>query len=282
MTTHSTEILSGERFEFGANWAKFLRGITPERIAHAEHSLKTMLGLETLRGMRFLDIGSGSGLFSLAARRLGAEVVSFDFDPESVRCTQELRRRYFPGDDHWRVEEGSVLDTGYLAGLRSFDVVYSWGVLHHTGNMWTAISNAASSVAPGGRLFIALYNDQGPQSARWRTIKRIYNRLPRALRVPYMAALMGPVELKYLAGALVRGRLGAHVRLRLPSTAYTQRGMSYWRDMVDWIGGYPFEVAKPEQVFRFMRDRGFRLTEMVTVHGGYGCNQFVFVREPRA
>ncbi len=282
MTTHSTEILSGERFEFGANWTRFLRGITPERIAHAEQSLKMMLGLETLRGLRFLDIGSGSGLFSLAARRLGADVVSFDFDPESVHCTQELRRRYCPGDDGWRVEEGSVLDTGYLAGLRDFDVVYSWGVLHHTGNMWTAISNAASSVAPGGRLYIALYNDQGPQSHRWRTIKRIYNRLPRVFRRPYIGAVMAPIELKQLVGALFRGRLGSHLRLRLPSTAYSHRGMSYWRDVVDWIGGYPFEVAKPEQVFRFMRDRGFQLTEMTTVMSGYGCNQFVFIREPRA
>jgi hypothetical protein len=92
---------------------------------------------------------------------------------------------------------------------------------------------------------------------------------------------MAPHELKALAGAVLRGRLGAHVRLRLPSTAYTRRGMSYWRDVVDWIGGYPFEVAKPEQVFRFLRDRSFRLTEMITAQG-HGCNQFVFIREPRA
>jgi 2-polyprenyl-6-hydroxyphenyl methylase/3-demethylubiquinone-9 3-methyltransferase len=271
-------VLSGERFEFGTNWASFLRSLSPEQIANAELSLRTMLGRETLRGLRFLDIGSGSGLFSLAARRLGAEVVAFDFDPTSVRCTRELRNRYFAGDDRWRAEEGSVLDVQYLAGLGQFDIVYSWGVLHHTGEMWTAIANAAARVAPDGQLFLALYNDQGPRSRRWRAVKRLYNRMPRVLRPLYIAAVMAPIEIKSLAAAVVRRRLVAHLRARLPSAGASRRGMNYWRDVVDWIGGYPFEVAKPEEVFSFLRDRGFRLTQLTTVQG-YGCNQFVFRRE---
>jgi predicted RNA methylase len=115
MTTHTTEIQSGERFEFGANWLRFLGVLNDERISKAEQSLCEMLGVDSLVGKRFLDAGSGSGLFSLAARRLGAEVHSFDYDPQSVACTRELKNRYFPKDEAWVIEEASVLDRDYLS-----------------------------------------------------------------------------------------------------------------------------------------------------------------------
>ena len=117
----------GKRFEFGANWARFLLTLNDERIQLAEESLRNMLKMENLHGKTFLDIGSGSGLFSLAARRLGAKVHSFDFDKQSVACTAELKQRFFPDNSDWVVEEGSVLDTDYLSQLGQFDVVYSWG-----------------------------------------------------------------------------------------------------------------------------------------------------------
>src|ERR1035438_9421685 len=134
--TSQEEIAARERFAFGENWQRFLSLLDESRVLQAEDSLRRMLEVSDLRGKTFIDIGCGSGLFSLAARRLGARVQCFDYDPQSVACAQELRRRYFPQDPDWRVEEGSALDTGYLGGLGSFDVVYSWGVLHHTGAMW--------------------------------------------------------------------------------------------------------------------------------------------------
>jgi len=150
MSQHQNELNAGERFAFGDNWARFLSILNDERIRMAEESLKRMLEVETLAGKSFLDIGSGSGLFSLAARRLGARVHSFDYDPQSVACTAELKRRYFPDDAQWVVEEGSALDMDYLNRLGQFDVVYSWGVLHHTGAMWQALKNVAPLVAGGG------------------------------------------------------------------------------------------------------------------------------------
>lgn len=263
----------GERFEFGRNWAAFLGLLNDQRIAAAEASLKETLPCEDLAGRRFLDIGSGSGLFSLAARRLGARVHSFDYDEHSVACTGELRRRYFPGDPGWRVERGSALDREYLEGLGRFDVVYSWGVLHHTGDMWTALDLARVPLAPGGRLVVAIYNDTGSQTARWTRIKRTYGRLPGFLKKPFAIAVCAPGETKSFARALAAGRPGRY--LKSWKASERRRGMSRWHDIIDWVGGYPYEAARADQVFRFYRERGLTLTGMV-IGGGLGCNEFVF------
>ena len=126
-----------------------------------------MLKVERLDGKSFLDIGRGSGLFSLVARRLGARVHSFDYDPSRSRVQRNCRRRYFSSDGHWIVERGSALDRDYLARLGTFDVVYSWGVLHHTGAMWQALENVKPLVAEGGHLYIAIYNDLGEVTDSW-------------------------------------------------------------------------------------------------------------------
>jgi 2-polyprenyl-3-methyl-5-hydroxy-6-metoxy-1,4-benzoquinol methylase len=141
------------RFSFGKNWTRFLTVLDDERISEAEKSLKTMLNVDDLIGKSFLDIGSGSGLFSLAAHRLGARVHSFDYDPQSVACTAELKCRYFPDDPEWVVEQGDAISQEYMSQLDRFDVVYSWGVLHHTGAMWLGIENAIQRVAGGGGNF---------------------------------------------------------------------------------------------------------------------------------
>lgn len=277
---HGKEVASGERFEFGKNWSAFLSVLDEERIAKAEESLKAMLELDSLEGRSFLDIGSGSGLFSLAARRLGARVHSFDFDSSSFACTQALRNRYFPNDPNWRVEQGSALDADYLASLGKFDIVYSWGVLHHTGEMWRALENAVIPTSEGGKLFIAIYNDTGSQARRWHWVKKTYCRLPQLLKTPFAVAAILPEELKSIAKSLVTLKPMTYVR------SWTQykngRGMNRWYDIIDWVGGFPYEVATVDEIFEFYKKRGFRMTKVISGGVGLGCNEFVFKKLPVA
>lgn len=274
MTEHDYEVMRSERFEFGKNWSKFLKILDNERISEAIRSLKQMLEIEDLVGKSFLDIGSGSGLFSLAARYLGAQVHSFDYDPQSVFCTNELKKQFFHNDNFWNIQEGNVLDVCYLKSLGKFDVVYSWGVLHHTGNMWKALENVSVLVNEGGYLFISIYNDQGAKSRRWKAVKKFYNKSPISIKI-FLVLIIGLLfEIKSALGLLLE------FKNPLPFKAMAEkkksRGMSIWYDLIDWVGGYPFEVTKPEEIFDYFRNKGYLLRKLKTCGGGSGCNEFVF------
>lgn len=181
---------------------------------------------------------------------------------------KNLRSHYYSDDSNWVVEEASALDKCYLVRLGQFDIVYSWGVLHHTGAMWQALENIEPLVRSDGRLFIAIYNDQGMASQLWRRVKQLYNRSPVFLR----PLITGVCTLRLRGLDMVRDLVRAKP-FNTWRTYSRQRGMSRWWDVVDWVGGYPFEVATPEAIFSFFRDRGFLLDQLKTFAGGLGCNE---------
>ena len=276
---HQDDIRLQKRFEFGKNWKRFLSNLNEERVVLAEQSLQRTLKCERLDGRRFLDIGSGSGLFSLAARRLGATVRSFDYDPVSVACTQELKCRFFPQDPTWVVEQGSVLDEQYLQSLGTYDIVYSWGVLHHTGAMQAAFDNIKPLVTMGGWLYIAIYNDLGEITDRWHRIKQNYNRLPPLIRRIYALGIITAEEMPMFFDHWKSGKLGEYFDLWKAYDRISTRGMSRWHDWIDWIGGYPYERTTIEAVVDEFTKDGFVLTNLVDRSTGYGCNEFVFMRQ---
>lgn len=274
MSKHNIEVLENNRFQFGKNWSLFFKLVNEERILEAQKSLLTMLNVENLHGKKFLDIGCGSGLFSLAASRLGAEVFSFDYDPESVACTRMMKRKFSLENQSWIIEEGSILDNDYMASIGNYDIVYSWGVLHHTGSMWKAIENATMCLSKKGMIYIAIYNDQKNLSIYWRSVKRIYNKSPRLIKLFISAIYYVYFFTLLLVADLVRRR---NFLDRLKGSK--RRGMSLYRDVVDWVGGYPFEVSTPEKILSFFVDKGLVMTNLKTVQGKHGCNEFVFEKK---
>jgi 2-polyprenyl-6-hydroxyphenyl methylase/3-demethylubiquinone-9 3-methyltransferase len=264
---------SGEAigFSFGENWAKYLSGMAPEAAVQAQSSLQRSFAGRELAGESFLDLGCGSGLFSLCAHVLGADkVVSVDVDPSSVACADGLRKGS-DAPERWIVRRGSVLDPEFVRSLGSFSRVYSWGVLHHTGAMWEALENAQSVVAPGGLLCVALYLE--PRYVRVHmALKRIYNRSPHWLR-PVIAAAFA---FAWLAARTAR-RKGNPISF-VRSYGEKSRGMSFFRDVDDWLGGLPCEFAEPEDVRAFLVTHGFR--EVAYTPGRPGGNsEYLFQRQ---
>lgn len=251
-TKKTTEVM---RFGFGANWKSYLaKHLSDERIALAKEQLLGFLGREDLVGMRVLDIGSGSGIHSLAAHLSGArEVVSFDYDPDSVEATRSLHQT-LGAPENWMVRQGSVLDADFMATLGTFDLVYSWGVLHHTGDVLAALGLAAERVASDGIFFIALYDSDWSVEAPefWYDIKQKYNRAgwlkKRILEAWYV-----------LCFEMNCNPLRIPVQIKKIINYKKSRGMDYYHDVKDWLGGWPMQYIRLYEVIPRMQQKGLTL-----------------------
>lgn len=259
--------------DFGENWSRFIEIIDEERIKAGEDSMKAMLGIESLRDKTFLDAGCGSGLMSLVAVRLGArKVLSFDVNPQCINCANWLKERFSSRPDSWLIKKGDVLDGDYLSQIGKWDIVYSWGVLHHTGKMKKALANVAGLPQDNGLLFISIYNHQRYWTAVHTYLKRTYFKAPRLIKKTMEYGYTAIMTFLWLA----RDIAFLENPLKRYQEKIKQRGMSIKYDLIDWLRGYPFETAKPEEIFNFFKERGFKLSRLTTQGAGSGCNEFVF------
>ena len=263
-----------EHFAFGENWSQYASGINQDHLDQATRCLTDLLGDKSLDGVRMLDIGCGSGIHSVAAASLGAEVIATDLDPKSVATTSMLCEK-FGVQDKVTPNIKSVFDLDPKVD-GTFDLVYSWGVLHHTGAMWDAITSASRCVTPGGRFALALYR-KTRCCGMWTIEKKAYARMPRLLQLP--------IQVAYTAGA---DAIASAWRRTLPWKLHqdykNSRGMSRWHDVHDWLGGYPYESARPGEVESFLANQGFEKERGNRDHDqkvnwsflGTGCAEYVF------
>ncbi len=258
-------------YRFGENWQRFAEGVSEAQIGFAVGALAKLVG-DDLAGQSFLEIGCGSGIHALAALRLGAaSVLAVDIDPQAAETAHFVLSCYAPGKS-WTVQTRSVFDIA--PGSAQYDIVYSWGVLHHTGAMWRAIERGASLVRPGGRLVIAIYR-KTPMCRFWRLEKRLYSRGPdwfKGLAEFTLSALL-------VLGLTLTGRNPASYIRNYPRA----RGMNFLTDVRDWLGGYPYESASATEVCSAVETLGFaceRLFPCSTRIGllGVGCDEYVFRR----
>lgn len=254
-------------FEFGKNWDDYSRLIDAEAIAEAERGVLKLVPAEAIKGASWLDIGSGSGLHSLAAARLGARTITaVDIDKDSVATTRKVLAAHGVKAD---VLERSVFELGELG---EFDIVYSWGVLHHTGAMWRAVQSAAEHVRPGGLFVIALYQ-KTPMCGAWTVEKRLYT----AAGEPVRKAMRAVYKSLFKLALRFTGRSPSGYESNYKSS----RGMNWDHDIHDWLGGYPYESSTPAETRDFVTKLGFEPVVIGDLHPGRGlfgtgCAEYVF------
>jgi len=268
ITTNDQDVQAGKEitFSFGKNWSSFVEVITENDISRAMDDINYWLGSNGVEGKTVIDVGCGSGIHALAFCRLGAKSVhAFDYDSASVDATRKMHLRY-GSPEHWTTEQGSVLDSNYVGSLGTFDIVYSWGVLHHTGAMWDAIANCVKLMAPGGVFWLSLYA-KGPRYPKDLALKKKFN-------------ASSPLVKRWMLGKRILRRMlseAKHGRNPLAWNRPRARGMNEYHDMVDWLGGLPYETASEDELVKFARKNGLIL-ERIKVQSEGGCSKYVLSR----
>tara|TARA_B100000212_G_scaffold341648_1_gene325464 strand:+ start:4557 stop:5399 length:843 start_codon:yes stop_codon:yes gene_type:complete len=277
-TDWEREVKRGNRFRFGENWTNFIKETLDENTINGARD-STQFALKkaglSFENLNIIDIGCGSGLFSLVALRLGAKhVTCFDYDPDSVNCTRDLLNSQEFSEADFTCMEGDILDKKFIKTLGKFDLVYSWGVLHHTGNLNRAIRNAAELVGDKGSLFVALYQ-QTFLDYFWKIEKKLYSRSNQTIQSIISYLWITKTKISFAAKGLSFEEM--------VSSYKSKRGMNYYKNVHDWLGGYPYEGISPKNYINLISSLGFK-ESYLSLPGKYwslssGCNEYIFMKK---
>jgi 2-polyprenyl-6-hydroxyphenyl methylase/3-demethylubiquinone-9 3-methyltransferase len=233
------------RFAFGKNWLSYTkRSLNGPRLTKAVEAFERLFAGIELKGRSFLDVGFGQGLTTAIAASKGCKVMAIDIDPDNIKALQTTAEALGLDPSLIQVQVASILDESLVARYQDhFDIVHSWGVLHHTGQMETAIANTCRMVRRGGYLIIAIYNRHW-SSPFWKGVKYTYNICP------------GPIQ-----------RLMVLVFYPI---VYTAKWLVTGKD--------PYEYASIDQVRQMVEPYGFTAVRIRPAGVPTGCNEFIFRR----
>ena len=270
----SGEAVSKSHFDFGENWREFSANhLSAERIEEARREFRILTAGLDFEGATFLDVGFGQGFGSLFAEEMGAKVAGIDSNPKCLEAV-EFSRKAFPNDVGRNLDlaVGSILSVQDVERLRAktvcgYDVIHAWGVLHHTGKMTEAFTNCANLLCDEGHLIVAIYNAHW-SSPFWKQVKKLYclsGRKTRKAMIWFFAPLVA----------------GAKVLVKKGNPFNKERGMDFMVDLVDWVGGYPYEWATVDQIVDLGEKHDLQIVRVIRSSVPTGCNEFVFRRKLR-
>jgi len=257
-------------FDFGENWLAYSKtALTSERILSSREAFKKLISGIPIEGKTFLDVGFGQGLSSLCAAQLGAQVYGIDINQKNVKAFEVTKRSFeILGSERMDMCVGSILLTEDIKPLqekqaRGFDIVHSWGVLHHTGDMAQAFENCRKLVKKNGAFIVAIYNRHW-SSPIWRLIKKFYCSSPKLLQRTLITIFIPIIFLAKFA-------------VTLKNPLKSERGMDFFIDIVDWVGGYPYEYASINDIQALADRHGHEAPRIEKAKVPTGCNEFVFI-----
>jgi SAM-dependent methyltransferase len=257
--------MTQQRFAFGKNWQLYAQNaLTQQKVSEARNSFRKLFAGIDLRGKSFLDVGFGQGLTLFLAQEMGAKVFGIEIDAENIGALTTTAHLFahcqFP-----QTHIVSILDESFIKEHKQngqFDIVHAWGVLHHTGDMRRALDNSAELVKNGEYLVLAIYNKHW-SSPIWKVVKWTYNVAPRWMQ---WVAIYLFYPIIYLAKWMVTRE----------NPKSNERGMDFWYNIIDWVGGYPYEYASISEVNALVSRHNFVCLQVIPAQVPTGCNQFVF------